>query len=191
MTTANGHASSATNYQVSPPPTITSFTPGQGKVGRSVVIQGTEFTGTTALRFGGTPAATFTVDSATQITATVPAGAGTGPISATNAGGTGTSTASFVVQHARRLSLVVSRSRAKGTLTAIDGFAKVGAGVPVRLQRKSGKAWRTIGNDLTTAKGRYSFAGTFGSGRYRVLAPKVTLTSGDIALQALSPTIRR
>ena len=93
VTTANGHASSATNYQVSPAPAITSFTPGKGKVGRTVVIHGTEFTGTTALHFGGTPAAAFTVDSGTQITAKVPAGAGTGPISATNAGGTGTSAA--------------------------------------------------------------------------------------------------
>jgi hypothetical protein len=191
VTTPNGHASSATNYQVSPAPTITSFAPAKGKVGRNVVIHGTEFTGTTALHFGGTPAAIFTVNSPTQITAKVPAGAGTGPISATNAGGTGTSTALFVVQHARRLSLVMSRTKAKGTLTATDGFTRVAAGVPVRLQRKSGSAWRTIGNDLTTAKGRYSLAGTFGSGRYRVLAPKVTLTSGDIALQALSPTIRR
>jgi hypothetical protein len=193
VTTANGQASSATAYQVSPAPTITSFAPVQGKVGRSVVITGTEFTGTTAFLFGGTPAAVFAVDSATQITATVPAGAGTGLLSATNAGGTGTSTAPFTVQHARRLSLVVSRTLARGTLTANDGFAKVAAGVPVRLQRKrtTAKVWRTVANDLTTARGRYSFAGTFGSGRYRVLAPKVTLASGDVALKALSPTVRR
>ena len=193
VTTPNGQASSATAYQVSPAPTITSFAPAQGKVGRSVVIQGTEFTGTTELRFGGTPAAAFTVDSATQVTATVPAGAGTGPISATNAGGTGTSAAPFVVQHARRLSLVVSRTRARGTLTANDGFSKAAAGVPVRLQRKrtTAKVWRTLANDLTTVSGRYSFVGRFGSGRYRVLAPKVILASGDVALQALSPIVRR
>lgn len=190
VTTANGHASSATDYQVSPPPTITSFTPGQGTVGRTVVINGSEFTGASALRFGGTPAASFTVDSATQITAKVPAGAGTGPVSVTNAGGTGTSTAQFIVQHARSLSLTVA-ARAKGKLTADDGFTRAAAGVPVRLQRRTRAVWRTVGKDLTTAKGRYSFVGKLGPGRYRVLAPKTTLASGDIALRALSSTVRR
>ena len=135
VTTANGHASSSTDYQVSPPPTVASFTPAKGKVGRTVVITGTEFTGASALRFGGTPATGFTVDSATQITAGVPAGAGAGPVSVTNAGGTGTSTAQFIVQHARSLSLVVTKTRAKGRLTADDGFTRAAAGVPVRLQR--------------------------------------------------------
>jgi len=193
VTTANGHSSSSTDYQVSPPPTVASFTPAKGKVGRTVVITGTEFTGASAIRFGGTPAASFTVDSATQITAKVPAGAGAGPVSVTNPGGTGTSTAQFIVQHARSLSLVVTKTRAKGRLTADDGFTRAAAGVPVRLQRKpsAAKAWRTVGNDLTTNKGRYSFAGKFGSGRYRVLAPQTTLASGDVALKALSPAVRR
>jgi subtilisin-like proprotein convertase family protein len=191
VTTANGHASSATNYQVSPPPTITSFTPTRGKVGRNIAILGTELTGATEVRFGGTPAATFTVNSATQITAKIPAGAGTGLLTVTNAGGTGTSTARFVVQHDRSLSLVVTQNRAKGRLTADDGFAKAAAGVPVRLQRRTLAVWRTVGRDLTTAKGRYTFTGQFGSGRYRVLAPRTTLSSGDIALRAASPIVRR
>jgi hypothetical protein len=141
--------------------------------------------------FGGIAATVFTVNSATQITAKVPAGAGTGLLSATNAGGTGRSTALFIVQHDRGVSLVVTRSRATGRLTVDDGFAKAAAGVPVRLQRRGPRVWRTVGKDLTTAKGRYAFAGKFGSARYRVLAPKTTLASGDIALRALSPTVRR
>jgi hypothetical protein len=57
------------------PPNITSLNPTGGPAvgGNSVVITGTEFTGTFAVFFGSN-AVEFTVDSDTQITATVPAG---------------------------------------------------------------------------------------------------------------------
>jgi len=77
-------------------PKITSFTPLSGAVGTSVVITGTNFTGATAVKFN-TTTATFTVNSATQITATVPAGATTGKISVKAPGGTAISTATFTV----------------------------------------------------------------------------------------------
>ena len=63
-------------------PTITTFTPGNGPVGTSVTISGTNFTGATAVTFNGSTAS-FTVTSGTAIQATVPAGATTGPISVT------------------------------------------------------------------------------------------------------------
>ena len=78
-------------------PTVTSFTPTSGAVGTSVTITGTNFTGATAVKFNGTAATTFTVNSATQITATVPTGATTGTISVTTSAGTGTSSSSFTV----------------------------------------------------------------------------------------------
>lgn len=58
----------------SAPPTITGLTPSTGSTagGQSVTITGTNFIGVSAVTFGGTPATTFTVDSTTQITATVP-----------------------------------------------------------------------------------------------------------------------
>ncbi|KAA9331108.1 IPT/TIG domain-containing protein [Adhaeribacter soli] len=60
-------------------PTITSFTPTSGPVGSIVTITGTNFTATTNVLFDGSVrATTLTVNSATQITATVPAGAVTG-----------------------------------------------------------------------------------------------------------------
>ncbi len=71
------------------PPTITSFTPASGPVGTSVTINGTNFTGTSAVLFNGT-SASFTVNSATTITATVPEGATSGPISVTTSAGTPT-----------------------------------------------------------------------------------------------------
>ncbi|MFC5127481.1 IPT/TIG domain-containing protein [Pseudoclavibacter helvolus] len=64
-----------------PAPTVTAATPSAAAAGATVTITGTNFTGTTAVRFGSTPATGFTVVSATQLTAVVPAGtAGSAPI---------------------------------------------------------------------------------------------------------------
>jgi hypothetical protein len=81
-------------------PTITSFTPSFGPVGTSVVITGTLFATTAAnntVKFNGTTAATPTSVSATSLTVVVPAGATSGPITVTTAGGTGTSLSNFTV----------------------------------------------------------------------------------------------
>ena len=66
-------------------------------MGSSLVITGTNFTGATGVAFNGTAATSFVVNSATQITATVPAGATTGTVSVTTGSGTATSPGSFAV----------------------------------------------------------------------------------------------
>lgn len=64
-----------------PAPTLTGATPTGAAVDAPVTITGTNFGGVTAVRFGGTAAKSFVIDSATQITAVVPAGsAGSAPI---------------------------------------------------------------------------------------------------------------
>jgi hypothetical protein len=65
-------------------------------VGVSVVINGANFTGATAVTFNGM-AASFTVNTAIKITATVPAGATSGKIGVTTSAGTAVSTPSFSV----------------------------------------------------------------------------------------------
>src|SRR4029077_5999217 len=77
-------------------PSISSFTPTSGSAGTSVTVTGSGFTGATAVKFNGSSAA-FSVASDTQISATVPNGATTGPIAVTGPGGTGTSASSFIV----------------------------------------------------------------------------------------------
>ena len=78
-------------------PSILSFTPPSGQVGTQVIITGNSFTGAAGVIFGGVKAMVFSVDSDTQITATVPTGAKTGKIQVKTAGGTATSATSFTV----------------------------------------------------------------------------------------------
>jgi uncharacterized protein (TIGR03437 family) len=79
-----------------PAPTISGFSPASGAVGSSVTVTGTNFTGATSVKFNG-QTATFTVNSSTQITATVPNCSAAGTISVTTAGGTANSASSFSV----------------------------------------------------------------------------------------------
>jgi hypothetical protein len=81
-----------------PPPTISGFTPSSVCAGAtpSVTITGNHFNNASAVTFNGV-AASFTVNSNTQITATLPASATTGPIAVTTASGTGTSASNFTV----------------------------------------------------------------------------------------------
>lgn len=78
-------------------PFIQSFSPPSGPVGTPVMITGTSFTGAKKVTFGGVKATSFTVDSDTQVTATVPTGAVTGKIAITTPGGTAVSATDFTV----------------------------------------------------------------------------------------------
>jgi hypothetical protein len=76
-------------------PSVSSFSPSVGGPGTSIVITGSRFQfSAEGVDFNGTPAS-FSVDSDSQITATVPAGATTGPIHVTSPAGTGTSPSNF------------------------------------------------------------------------------------------------
>lgn len=77
-------------------PTIVSFSPPSGPVGTVVTITGTGLTQATKVTFNKV-SATFTVNSDTQITATVPATATTGKIAVTTKGGMASSATTFTV----------------------------------------------------------------------------------------------
>jgi hypothetical protein len=81
------------------PPTITGFAPTSGPVGTFVTISGSSFTTATDVRFNGVSVGTgnFAVNSDTQITATVPSGAGSGPITVVNPDGSATSSGTFTL----------------------------------------------------------------------------------------------
>ena len=97
VTTPGGVANSSAYFNVVPPmPAITTFSPASGKIGTLVTIAGTNFNGTTAVKFNGV-AASFTVVSPTKITVTVPEHASTGPISVKTDNGTTASASAFTV----------------------------------------------------------------------------------------------
>jgi uncharacterized repeat protein (TIGR03803 family) len=77
-----------------PAPAITVLNSTSGTVGSTVLINGTSLIGTSAVSFNGV-SASFQVLNTQFVSATVPAGATTGPIKLTNLGGTATSTQSF------------------------------------------------------------------------------------------------
>lgn len=86
---------SATNFYVRP--TITSFSPSSGRAGTNVVIRGTSFTNASIVKFGSLNAASFTVDSNSQITAVAPNGMLSGTITVTAPAGTFITSTYFVV----------------------------------------------------------------------------------------------
>lgn len=94
VVTAGGAATSRASFNVLP--SIKSFTPTSGPVGTVVTITGGGFRGALDVSFNGV-SASFTFNSDSQVTATVPSGATTGPISVTTPGGTATSTTNFTV----------------------------------------------------------------------------------------------
>ncbi|MEO8267543.1 MAG: IPT/TIG domain-containing protein [Ilumatobacteraceae bacterium] len=101
--TPGGTLSSATPFSVvtNPlAPTITGFSPASGDEGSQVTITGTNFTGTTSVAFGATPASAATVGGGgTSITATVPLGIGAGDftISVVTLNGAANSATQFTV----------------------------------------------------------------------------------------------
>jgi len=92
-------ANSNTNtFTVASAPTITLLSPSTGPVGTQVTITGTNLAGAMTVRFNGTAASSFVINSATSITAVVAAGTTTGLVTVTTPSGTATSATPFVVR---------------------------------------------------------------------------------------------
>lgn len=99
---------------------INSFSPTSGGVGTQVTITGDGFTGATSVRFNNTEAQ-FTVDSATQITATVPTGATSGPIRVTVGSNQVSSATNFTVLPSPRITSFSPASAPVGAQVFIIG----------------------------------------------------------------------
>jgi hypothetical protein len=100
-------------------PTITSISPTSGSTtgGTSVTINGTNFTGASAVKFGTNTATNVIIVTATQITATSPAGSGIVDVMVTTPGGTSATSASTKFTY--NLTNISVSSTAGGLSTAI------------------------------------------------------------------------
>ena len=135
-----GQVLSAGSFAVTP--SIDGFQPSRGAPGTIVTITGQAFTGATAVRVGAVLAANISVTGSTQITASVPPTALSGPLSVTTASGTGTSASSFTVVRAPTItsvspprgpigSTVTLTGGHLGTATAVDFNGTLVSGITV------------------------------------------------------------
>jgi hypothetical protein len=99
-------------------PSVTSITPASGVVGSSVTITGNNLSGVTAVKFSNNISAGFTVNSNTQITATVPNGAVTGPITISKTGCSDVQTGAFTVSTTVQVTIQTNPS---GRSFTVDG----------------------------------------------------------------------
>lgn len=75
---------------------VRSVSPASGAIGAEVMITGAGFAGVTGVRFGAVPGE-FSVKSGSQVAATVPAGASSGPVTVTGPRGTASGPRPFTV----------------------------------------------------------------------------------------------
>ena len=191
LTTTNGGYST---------PTIVWFLPTSALVGTTVTLYGTGFTGATAITFNG-HVATFTVNSLTGITATVPAGASTGKITVTGPGGTATSATSFTVMVTPKLTLKLS-GPAKGAITLgkrvtfkgkVTPTSLAGRKVTLTVYWKTGyNWWFQVASMTRTIRTNGTYGGTFKpakKGSYRMMAT-MALTATHTAATTTWRTFR-
>ena len=122
----NAVGSTATNPATLSTFGITSFTPASGIVGSTVTITGTNLLGTTGVKVGGVPVATYSV-TATTITATVPVGAATGTVQVLKGSAFTNSTATYTVTIATKVTALSPTSGGVGTSVTLTGTAFTGA----------------------------------------------------------------
>ena len=213
VTTPSGTATSATSFTVltgDGTPTITAFTPTAGAVGSSVTITGTNFVNVTGITVGRAPVVTYTVSSPTQINASVPSDAVTGPIEVTTGLGTGTSSTDFTVGAASAGSVTISQIYGGGGNTSAvyqndfvelynRGTAAVNiTGWSVQYASATGTSWNTTALSGTMQSGHYYLVKLGSSGAVGAVLPtadttntgvNISGTQGKVALMNTSTAI--
>ncbi|MCG8606506.1 IPT/TIG domain-containing protein, partial [bacterium] len=129
VTNSGGTATSTDDFVVLQPPVISGFSPSNGPIGSEVTVTGENCLGATSVMFGGTPADTFAVDSATELRAWVPNGANSGKISVTSPDGTGESAEVFTVINPPTLADFNPTSGPPGTEVTLTGTSFSGSKV--------------------------------------------------------------
>ncbi|BAU28999.1 S-layer family protein [Aneurinibacillus soli] len=171
-------------------PTITSITPSSGSTagGNIITITGTGFTNATAVKFGATPATSFSIVSSTQITAVVPAGtAGAVNVSVATPNGTGSKAGGYTYADGPTVTSlnVTSGLLAGGNTVIITGTRFTGA-TAVKFGTVNATSFTVDSDTQITA---VVPAGTAGAVNVSVVTPNGTgsKTEGYTYAQASSP----
>jgi hypothetical protein len=88
------------------------------------------------------------------------------------------------------VSISVSGKKATGTVNVSDGYSACDRSVPVKVQHLEHGKWRTVAGVLSRADGSYKAGGLDEKGKYRSIAKKTTLPSGDVCLKDISPVVK-
>jgi hypothetical protein len=147
-------------------------TSGPASGGASVTITGTGFTGATAVKFGNTPATSFTVNSGTSIKATSPVGTGTVDVTVTTPGGTSATSSAdqytYLTTTVTQTPTITTTPIYGGVTTSVSGTAVANASIVLSIKGTAQPA-------VTANGGNWTVSG-------------LTLTSGDtISVTAQAP----
>ncbi len=170
-----------------PAPAVTGFSPALGGTGTPVVITGTNFVAASAVSFDGA-AASFTINSSTQITASVPGGATTGPITVITPGGVATSSSSFGMTNSDLVAILTQPASQTVDAGSAASFSvqALGAASLTYLWWKDGIALSDGGNLLGATSNCLSIAsaGLTDVGSYSVVVSNYTgsVTSSIVML---------
>ena len=182
VTTPGGTATSPGTFTYYPLPTITTFNPTSGGTNTVVTITGTGFTGATAVAFGGTAVATFSVTNDSTISATVGSGA-TGTVTVTTPGGTATSFGTFTYYPLPTIASFNPTSGGTNTVVTITGTGFTGA--TVVAFGGTAVATFSVTNDSTIS----ATVGNGATGKITVTTPGGTATSFGTFTYYPLPTI--
>lgn len=169
-------------FTVPPPPSIASVSPLTAAAGDNVIITGNFFTGTTAVSFGGVAAASFIVDSDSQITAVVASG-GDGSVQVTTPSGTDAFAGFVFASNPEYFNAQVAFSLSKRVATYL--------GSCIRVRRASDGVEQDIGfaaNNLVDESAITTFlAGS--DGTVAIWYNQTGLSDASIATPAFQPLI--
>ncbi|WP_309621707.1 autotransporter domain-containing protein [Novosphingobium sp.] len=184
--------SAADQFTYLAPPAVTSISPASGPAAGStaVTINGSNFSGTTAVTFGATAASGFTVNSASQITATSPPGTGTVDVRVTGAGGTSATSAADQFTYISAVAPAVTTNPSNQTVNAggTATFTVAASGTPtptVQWQVDSGSGFANIAGATSTTLS-FTAAGSQSGNAYRAV---FTNTAGSANTTAATLTV--
>jgi hypothetical protein len=191
--TASGTDPAGSPHHAVPTPRLDAVVPAAAAPGASVTLTGARLSWVKIVRFDGTDAA-FSVVSDTQVVATVPADAATGPVGVLSQGGSALTLTDFIVLRPEppappALTLAAwprtvafgRKVRLAGTLAPADAAAQV----RITIQRRVAGAWKAeAGSRRTPAGGVYAWSFRPGhTAVYRARGAAAGVTSGWVTFR--------